>query len=318
MGSKRKKYKQSLFIKDSLTQKTQKSKLERKYSWRMDIKDLDFTKLLGNGASGEVYKGYYRNEPVAIKVLKTTNESDIEEFIKEFTIFVSVTSPYIVSFIGALLDPRLCIVMEFCEKGSLYRALNQDNFPLDWNTSLSFAKEITLGIHALHTHNPVVIHRDIKTLNVLVTKDYHCKLADFGLSRTDTTTNLNSLMQCKGTYAYIAPEAYTGEKATTYTDIYSLGIIIWEIFTRLVKKKYERPYGEFKIRVEFTILVQVAQEGLRPTLPNQFNDKLKQIIQKCWSQKKEDRPTTDQILIDIEALIQEYNQNKNAWDSLVQ
>jgi len=225
-------------IRDQLISKTSQTPESESYEWELDMREIEFTKSLGSGVSGEVFRGSYRTRTVAIKVLKAnTEESEIAEFIKEFAILVNVKSPYIVSFIGATLTPRLCMVMEFCEKGSLYKLLNEIKFPFYWTTAILFAKEIILGIDALHTHEPIVIHRDLKTLNVLVTKDYHCKLADFGLSRTDTTTNLNSLIQTKGTYAYIAPESYSNVKVNASSDIYSYSIIFWEIFTRLIKKK---------------------------------------------------------------------------------
>jgi len=223
--------KQEILLRDTLSRKTTESQ-----PWELDSKELEFVKCLGSGGSGEVYKGYYRTQPVALKILKTNVESEITEFIKEFTIFINVKSPNIVSFIGATLSPKLCMVMEFCDKGSLFNLLSDSKFPLDWSTALSFTKEIVLGVQALHTHNPAIIHRDLKTLNVLVTRDYHCKIADFGLSRTDTNTNLGTLLQCKGTYLYIAPECYFNEKTSIFSDIYSLSIIMWEIFNTLKKE----------------------------------------------------------------------------------
>lgn len=139
--------------------------------------------------------------------------------------------------------------MEFCERGSLYDVLKDDTVKMDWWMAFTMLEEVVKGIKCLHDHDPVIMHRDLKvnislrpfatvfidlivqTLNVLVTENYHCKLCDFGLARMDTSSNLGmlapsrgnmhctsqlpgTLQNCRGTYAYIAPEIYNGEKYT--------------------------------------------------------------------------------------------------------
>lgn len=97
--------------------------------------------------------------------------------------------------------------MEFCEKGSLLDVLSKDkDLCLTWDLTFSMLEQTISGIKALHSHDPPVLHRDLKTLNVLVTSEYKCKVCDFGLSRYNTSSNQDTLRQCRGTLAYVAKE----------------------------------------------------------------------------------------------------------------
>jgi len=298
-----------------------KEKVQEKVEWEIDTREIDIVKILNSGSFGDVYKGYYKNNSVAIKILKNSQDADVKEFIKEFTILVNLRSRHIVEFYGATLKFKLCMVMEFCERGSLFNVFNTVSFQLTWENALRFCKEISLGIQALHNCDPPIIHRDLKTHNVLVTHDYTCKIADFGLSRKDTPSNLKSLTEAKGTYAYMAPESYTNSKSTQASDIYSLGVIFWEIFYFLKNKKYLKPYGEYRklIVVEFSILMMAATNQMRPTIPN-INDPVKNIISTLWAQEPENRPNINQVIENVDQITNAYNQAKgggNDWNSLI-
>jgi len=289
--------------------------------WEIDPADLSVEQSLGTGASGEVFKGTYLNQTVAIKMLylRGNPEKETEEFIKEFSILVNVKSPYIVKFYGASLSHKLCMVMEYCEYGSLYNVLHDPEVEWHWNFSFQVVSEIIKGIQALHHNDPPIIHRDLKTLNVVVTEEKHCKLADFGLSRFDTSTNLDSLKKFKGTYEYIAPEAYFNHRSTKYSDIYSVGIIMWEIFNTCVKGRYERPYAEFKNyrTLGFSILVNTALKKVRPTLPT-LPEKLGTLIQLCWHQSRSARPEIGVVLEKIDEIQEQYINNKDEWNGFRQ
>jgi serine/threonine protein kinase len=185
--------------------------------------DLEFTKKLGSGTGGKVYQGLYKSKEVAIKVLKEMTQDDqIQEFKKEFHIMSAIKSPHVVMFYGACLEPKLCMVMEMCSRGSLYSVLKHDKqCPLNnWLTCLDFMDQTTKGIQVLHNYKPPVYHRDIKTLNFLVNKDCQIKVCDFGLSRFNTSSNMATFTKICGTVAYLAPEVYMGETYTDKSDIY--------------------------------------------------------------------------------------------------
>jgi serine/threonine protein kinase len=142
------------------------------------------------------------------------------------------------------------MVMELCIKGSLYHVLSDPNFDLEWDRLFSFSDEMVKGIDCLHSWTPQVLHRDFKSLNLLVchfsfflfifwseenslclprkqkkvTDQWHLKVCDFGLARFNTDTSKETLGKMRGTFAYCAPEVYFGERFTTKSDVFSVGM----------------------------------------------------------------------------------------------
>jgi len=151
--------------------------------------ELEFTKILGSGTFGTVFKGIYKSERVAIKVLNESSAAKTE-FKKEYDVMSTVRSPNLVRFIGASLKPKICLVMEYCVNGSLYHVLNDIKVDLTWELGLKFAYEMMCGLNALHSYQTPIYHRDMKSLNILVTEDWTVKLTDFGLSRFDDGDNM--------------------------------------------------------------------------------------------------------------------------------
>jgi len=277
---------------------------------------------LEQGTSGQVYKGYYRaGKQVAIKVLKPASEKqELAEFIREFSIMINIRSPYIVHFYGASVKNKLCMVMEYCERGSLYDVLQNENIWIGWDRSFSMLEEIVKGLMALHNNSPPIMHRDLKTLNVLVTKDFHCRLADFGLSRFDTVSNLATLAKCRGTYAYLAPEGMDGKtfRYTIRSDVYSIAIMMWEFVHRCITGNYMRPYSDIpNLVVEFTILVQAAKHNKRPKIPEGCPPTLAKLITDTWQKDPNQRPDSNMLLERLENIHRkEYDTNKEKWDAL--
>lgn len=279
--------------------------------------ELEFTEKLGTGSSGKVYKGLYKGNEVAIKVLKSTTEAkDIEEFKKEFAIMSNIKSNYVVLFYGAVLEPKLCMVMEYCSRGSLYHVLNNDKYDIGWDKVFRFAIEATKGIDQLHNGDPQIVHRDLKSLNLLVNDKWDVKVCDFGLSRFTTGTNLETLMKMRGTFAYCAPEVYFGEQFSTKSDVYSLGIVFWELVTRCIMGHYERPFAEFKnLQFDFQIIIQTAKKGLRPTIPESCPEGWKNLMKECVDPSSDKRPSCKEILVKLDELEKDWKANESQWES---
>lgn len=134
-----------------------------------------FTAEIGHGSSATVFKGQYKGQTVAIKVIafkpskKLSRDKQIRDLREEFNIMSVLQSKHIIFFHGLVVEPRLCMVLELCEQGSLYDVLNVDeSSALDWPTLFHWFTQAVHGIEALHTWKPPIVHRDVKTLNLLV------------------------------------------------------------------------------------------------------------------------------------------------------
>lgn len=199
---------------------------------------------LGEGGGGSVYQGLYKGEKVAVKLITSTGE-----FIKEISIYQNFKSPYIVKYLGYCWDTEadrltvatsLYLIMEFCD-GTLRRELINKQQSLTPEICLAHAVAIARGLSYLHTEK--VIHRDLKSDNVLLLNG-HCKLTDFGSSsKHSDTLRADSLCEVRGTLVYLAPEMSIERFQVSYSsDIYSFGIVLWEIFNTLAVKTYQTPY----------------------------------------------------------------------------
>jgi serine/threonine protein kinase len=303
----------------ALSPESQSSDGSGNQDWMLDGKELEYLKRLGSGTSGDVYKGLYRGKHCAIKVLKEmTEDKEREEFKKEFHIMSAVHHPNIVRFFGASFKPKLCMVLEFCARGSLYHVLKDETNTINWERGLQIMKETVAGIDALHGNEPMIMHRDLKSLNLLVTDDWHIKVADFGLSRFDTAEALETLKQMRGTFAYCAPESYHGEKYSPKSDIYSMGIIFWELANRVIKCKYEQPYSEFKnIQFDFQIIIQAAKSDLRPTIPTTCPPLIADVIRVCTHKERDQRPDCKALLAMIENCEKDYHGNSGKWEGSI-
>ncbi|EGC39321.1 hypothetical protein DICPUDRAFT_16456, partial [Dictyostelium purpureum] len=288
--------------------------------WVIDHQDLEYTLKLGSGSSGKVFKGLYKGKVVAVKVLKAiTTQSQLEEFKKEFQIMGSIRSSFMVTFYGACIEPKLCMVMEYCSRDSLYHVMNTKEYEIGWDRFFQFTMQMTLGVQCLHNWTPQIVHRDFKSLNLLVNEDWECKVSDFGLSRFNTADNLETLSKIRGTFAYCSPEVAVGNGSiyTTKSDIYSIGIVFWELIMRVINGEYSRPYSEYPhIKMDFQIMLN-SKEGLRPTLPANTPEGLKNLYRQCVDQEQLQRPSCEEIIEALNRLRHEYMSNKPHWDSLL-
>jgi hypothetical protein len=134
--------------------------------WHMDFEELHFSEKIGMGAAATVYRGTYRDQTVAIKILRTgeslTEEKDLDDFRKELEILKTLRAPNIVTFMGATLEPRLCMVLEYCSRGSLHSFLKDTSRDLTWDLFFKWAMQCIKGVQVLHQFEPQIVHRDLK------------------------------------------------------------------------------------------------------------------------------------------------------------
>jgi hypothetical protein len=299
------------------------TKEKRANDWELNFNDLLFEEKIGTGASATVYKGTYKSQDVAIKILRmteVTSEKDIKDFEKELEIIKTVRANNIVHFIGATLEPKFCIVLEYCPRGSVHSFLKNMNNDLPWELFLKWSIQTCQGILVLHDWQPSpIVHRDLKTPNLLIDKDWNIKLCDFGLSRfvTGNEKDAGTLAKFRGTYCYMATEIYFKDQYSVRSDVYSLGIVLWEMLHKCMTGKYEKPYSEYKfIRYDIQIPVQAATKGLRPTIPPCTPPIIAELVKSCWQSDPQLRPTCTQILQTLEEAKKEYEANPEKWNAV--
>lgn len=245
---------------------------------------------IGTGSYGEVYKATIgaSDKLVAIKKLHVKNlkAEHVDSFCSEASLMCQLQNPHIVGFIGAVTEPsNLSIITEYCQRGSLADLLLEDSIQMTFRMKIKFALDAALGMLYLHTSNPVILHRDLKSDNLLVSDDWGIKVGDFGLTRFISE---KKQMTQVGTPMWMAPEIIMGKKYTEKADVYAFGIILWEILTRM------EPYDD---KEPMQIVVEVVNEGLRPAIPaHMFTSPLVPLMMDCWQTEPDDRPTFDRVV----------------------
>ncbi len=251
----------------------------------------DKDKPLGKGVHGKVYKGTWDYNPVAIKEYDTQDfsEKTQREIRTEATVMVqaSTQSDYLVRLKGMSLEkPHYCLVMEYMPGGDLYHYLHSDQ-DISWNIRYRIGLDISIGLHHLHSRG--ILHRDLKSFNVLLDSNGRAKLADFGSATIKTCSSGSTSF--KGTILWAAPETFTDEP-TQKSDVYSAGMILWELASR------EIPYKKAGSMAGMWIM-----QGKRETFPPDTPTEFQAIAEDCW-QAPEKRPEAKVLAKQLDQLWQ--------------
>ncbi len=259
--------------------------------WEIDADELQLGNRIGIGSYGEVYRGQWRQTDVAIKVFldQELGARMLESFKKEVSIMKKLRHPNIVQFMGACSKPpNLCIVTQYVARGSLFKLLHRSEgnpINMDERRRLQMALDVARGMNYLHTCRPPVIHRDLKSPNLLVEKDMTIKVCDFGLSRVRHATVLSAKSQA-GTPEWTAPEVLQGKPCNESSDVYSFGVILWELQTG------EEPWTD-KSAMQVVGAVGFANERL--PVPEGTKPAMADLMSRCFG-TAEDRPSFSEII----------------------
>ncbi|PRP74643.1 SH2 domain-containing protein [Planoprotostelium fungivorum] len=259
--------------------------------WNVSPKEIECDKKtkLGNGAFGDVFKGKLRGKEVAIKKLsfQQFDQETLSEFTKEVGVMTKLRHPNVILFMGACTAPgNLAMITELMPRGSVYDLLQNKEAKISFQQRLSFAKDTVMGMNWLHCCNPPILHLDLKTHNLLIDENYIVKVADFGLSRVKSQ---NVAKGKAGSPVYMAPEMLLDLGYDEKADIYSFGIVLWELYTQ------EEPYKD-KFKSFDDLVEAVTKKGKRPDVPDVCPPKLKTLIQQCWNPSPAIRPPFARIL----------------------
>jgi len=260
--------------------------------WIIKYEDIAMGEQLGMGSYGVVYRGRWKGIDVAVKhfIKQKMDERNLLEFRAEVACLSELRHPNIVLFIGACIRmPHLCLVTEWVTQGSLKELLaSPTRSKLTWLERMGILRDAARGVHYLHSLEPCIVHRDLKSSNLLVDESLRIKVADFGLARIKED---NVTMTRCGTPAWTAPEVIRGEHYTESADVYSFGIVMWEVLTG------KQPYAGCNfMNVTINIL-----EGKRPLVPSDCPTDFEQMMTSCWKAKPKKRPSMDDVLKFLDA-----------------
>jgi len=243
------------------------------------------------GVGGEVIKGRWEGKEVAVKRLgigkNQMTESFVQDFLVEIKIMSTLDNENILKFLGASISENndILLVMEYMEKGSLRDVLLKTEGKIDWKLKLRLAIDACKGMEYLHSFNPPLIHRDIKSSNLLIDKKWRCKVADFGISRIPNSSASTTLV---GTPAYMAPEVISKNEISAKADVYSFGVTLTELVTGVP------PYSDTSLFPQ-QIMYGVVNEGLRPAVPTDCPTAMEVLIKDCLNAEPVRRPDFSEI-----------------------
>ncbi|CEG50421.1 tkl protein kinase [Plasmopara halstedii] len=264
-------------------------KNEIRAEWELDLNEVQLKDAVGKGRSGSTYSAWWRGTHVAAKIVDSSINTQIvgdellNEFYREVAVVSKLRHPNIVLFLGvAISPPRYCLVFEFMENGTLTDLIRARKGPIDF---FRLVAEMAMGMNYLHLCS--IMHRDLKSGNVLIDSHGTAKISDFGLSCVLDFGSSSDLTAETGTYRWMAPEVIRHEPYSSKADVYSFGIVLWELLAR------DQPFrGLTPIQAAFA----VARQLMRPALPRQTPQKIGELIEHCWHHDPARRPDFGAIL----------------------
>ncbi|KAL4355496.1 hypothetical protein GQ457_06G033340 [Hibiscus cannabinus] len=277
---------------------------------RFDYADLEAAtngfsdqRLLGKGSHGSVYKAVLKGRHVAIKKPSSRNQETNPEADNEIEILSKIQSPGLVNLLGFSIDARdHLLVVEFMSNGTLYDVLhsNSSSRPLNWGRRIRLALQVAKALETLHSQNPPIIHRDVKSANVLIDRNFNARLGDFGLAlRCGVDDYRLRSTPPAGTMGYLDPCYVTPDNLSTKTDVFSFGILLLEIISG--RKAIDVAHSPPSI-VDWAIplvkkgkIVAVYNPRIAPPADPIVRKQLAVIAAKCVRSCRERRPTMKEV-----------------------
>jgi len=257
--------------------------------WKIEFDDLEFDQLVSSGSAGEVYLGYYFGTPVAIKKLFSLPPDQKHLVAREFSMMQSLNHPNIVQFLGICdHSSGIHLITEYVEHGDLFDLLIFSDKEVTWKSKVKIGLQIAYAVYYLHSKN--IIHRDLKSQNVLIGENFKVKLCDLGLA---TILEQKKRMTVCGTDEWMAPEILISETYDNKVDVFSFGIVMTEMISNQPPKK--RGFAE---KFQFNV------EAFRNGIPEGCPDELAQLVVDCTKFDPKERPTFKEIVPRLKKLVE--------------
>ncbi|KAI4326701.1 hypothetical protein MLD38_031988 [Melastoma candidum] len=301
----------------SLATAAERRERDRRKEWEIDPAKLTVRSVIARGTFGTVHRGIYDGLDVAVKMLDWGEEgqrTDAEiaalraDFSQEVAVWHKLNHPNVTKFIGATMGssdlqiqsdngpigmPKnvCCVVVEYLPGGTLKSYLIKNRRrKLAFKVVVQIALDLARGLSYLHSQK--IVHRDVKTENMLLDKNRTLKIADFGVARVEAS-NPNDMTGETGTLGYMAPEVLNGNPYNRKCDVYSFGICLWETYC------CDMPYPDLSFS-EMTSAV--VSQNLRPEIPRCCPSSLANVMKRCWDANPEKRPEMDEVVSMLEAI----------------
>lgn len=263
--------------------------------WMADLSQLFIGNKFASGSHSRIYRGIYKQHAVAVKMAKIPDQDEEtralleKQFKSEVSLLSGLYHPNIVLFIAACKKPPVyCIITEYMSQGTLRMYLHKkEPYSLSTETILKLALDISRGMQYLHSQG--IVHGDLKSNNLLLNDEMRVKVADFGTSCMETKTHTSKGNM--GTYRWMAPEMIKKKPYTRKVDVYSFGIVLWELTTALVPFQ-----GMTPVQAAYA----ACEKNLRPPLSETCSPVLNNLIKHCWSENPVKRPDFNYIVAVLE------------------
>nr|GMD33070.1 serine/threonine-protein kinase STY8-like [Ipomoea batatas] len=290
---------------------------DSRFDWEIDPAKLIIKSVIARGTFGTVHRGIYDGQDVAVKLLDWGEEghrTDAEiaslraAFTQEVSVWHKLDHPNVTKFIGATMGSSglnlqtengqigmpsniCCVVVEYLPGGALKSYLIKNRRKkLAFKVVVQMALDLARGLSYLHSQK--IVHRDVKTENMLLDKTRTVKIADFGVARVEAS-NPNDMTGETGTLGYMAPEVLNGNPYNRKCDVYSFGICLWEIYC------CDMPYPDLSFS---EVTSAVVRQNLRPEIPRCCPSSLANVMKRCWDANPDRRPEMDEVVSMIEAI----------------
>uniref|UniRef100_A0A1I7SFU4 Protein kinase domain-containing protein n=1 Tax=Bursaphelenchus xylophilus TaxID=6326 RepID=A0A1I7SFU4_BURXY len=263
----------------------------------LDCIEIDFNKnYIGGGNQSSVFRGKWNGRYIALKKLNRASEVDIDKLVK-------LNHPNVIKTLGiSSKEIYPCIIMEYCEQGGLFDVLRRTH--VDKKLFIDWSKGIAAGMQYLHSLK--IVHRDLKSPNILVDNANTVKICDFGsLYSWDKTYMPSVVMSVCGTSQWMSPEMMKNEPCNEKVDVWSFGVVLWELLFQEVPYKNLPPMA---------IMFNVGSDRLKLHIPRTAPDCYKLLLKICFAKRPRNRPSFTSILNHLENIrVEIENISDDAW-----